>query len=159
MEALRHPRHGHSPARRAETTHPAAGQCGIRRRVHCAGERGGGSAFPVLPVRLGGDGHGGDGVRQGRARLCHPGPQRPGDSAEVRSVRGALRPAGLLHEQRRAAGGSRRRLHHPRISEEPAQALQRHDGAEISVRHEVQRPRARRQRPGAVRGRHHLLRR
>ncbi|KAG7455858.1 hypothetical protein MATL_G00245470 [Megalops atlanticus] len=151
--ALRHPRHGHAAAGGAD----AGGQTGGELR-HPAEQGGGGAHLPLLPVHLRADRHRAHRVRQVRPGLLRPGPQRPGHPAQVRRLRGHVRHAGLLHEQGRAAGRLRQRLHHPRVPQEPAPALQRHDGAQVPVRHEVQRPGAGRQRPGDLRGCHHLLR-
>lgn len=82
-----------------------------------------------------------------------------GDSVEVRRLRSPFHPPGILHEQRRGAGGPGRRLRHPGVPQESPPAFQRHDGAQIPVCHTLQLPGAGRQRLIFVCGCHYLLRR
>lgn len=82
-----------------------------------------------------------------------------GDPVEVRCLRSPFHPPGVLHEQRRGAGGTGRRFCHSRVSQESPSAFQRHDGAQIPVCHSLQQPGAGRQRLIFVCGCHYLLRR
>lgn len=87
-------------------------------------EQGGRSPnLPLLPVHVGGDGDGADGIRQIHPRLLQPGPQRPGDAAQVRGVRSHLRHAGLCDEQGRDAGGLREWVYNPGVPQEPEEAI------------------------------------
>ncbi|XP_016077698.1 PREDICTED: peroxisome proliferator-activated receptor alpha isoform X1 [Miniopterus natalensis] len=149
---VRHTRHGDAVHGRED----AGGQAGGQRHPE---QGGGGPHLPLLPVHVRGDRHGAHGVRQVHPRLRGPGPQRPGDPAEVRRLRGHIRHAVVRDEQGRHAGGLRQRLHNARVSQEPQEALLRHHGAQVRFRHEVQCPGAGRQRHLPFRGRHHLLRR
>ncbi|CAF99979.1 unnamed protein product [Tetraodon nigroviridis] len=86
-------------------------------------------------------------------------PPHPGDPAEVRRLRSPFHAPGVLHEQRRGAGGPGRRLRHSRVPQESPAPFQRHDGTQIPVRHTLQLSGAGRQRLVLVCGCHHLLRR
>lgn len=101
-----------------------------------------------------------DAERDGRTRLCltfTASRSRSGDPLEVRRVRGPFHAPGLLHEQRRGAGGPGRRLCHSRVPQESPAAFQRHDGTQIPICRTLQLSGAGRQRLIFVCGCHYLL--